>query len=89
MDLAMCHIILNNSEGSLYHFDLPLKRYNSSIRRVRTYVYALIRLAEDMKKRRVLLFALRRSLIHASSRIDSRFGAKLRVVGFLNENGTK
>ena len=62
----MCHVILNNSEGSLYHFDQPLKRYNSSIRGVRTYVPALKRFAEDMKKAKS--FVLR-----ASAEFNSRF----------------
>ena len=66
MDLAMCHIILNNSEGSLYHFDQPLKRYNSSIRRVRTYVPGLKRFAEDMKKAKSFV-------IRSSAEFNSRF----------------
>lgn len=66
MDLSMCHVILNNSEGSLYHFDLPLKRYNSSIRRVRTYVSALIRFAGDMKKAKSFV-------IRASAEFNSCF----------------
>lgn len=64
----MCHVILNNSEGSLYHFDLPLKRTNTSIRRVRTYVSALMRFAEDMKKAKSFV-------IRASVEFDSRFVA--------------
>ena len=66
MDLSMCHVILNNSEGSLYHFDQPLKRYNSSIRKVRTSVSALIRFAEDMKKAKSFV-------IRASAEFNSRF----------------
>lgn len=66
MDLSMCHVILNGSEGSLYHFDRPLKRYNSSIRKVRTYVSALIRFAGDMKKAKSFV-------IRASAEFNSRF----------------